>query len=45
VIKRFLPYNTKTRLPKAAGLVRAYLKVRPAWLLLGKQTLLVAVKR
>jgi ubiquinone/menaquinone biosynthesis C-methylase UbiE len=45
VIKRFLPYNTKTRMPKAAGLVRAYLKVRPAWLLLGKQTLLVAEKR
>ncbi len=44
LIKRFLPYTTKARLPTRPGLVRAYLKVRPAWWLLGKQSLLVAEK-
>jgi SAM-dependent methyltransferase len=44
LIKRFLPYTTKARLPTRPTLVRAYLKLRPAWLLLGKQTLLVAEK-
>ena len=44
LIKRFLPYTTKARLPTRPALVRAYLRVRPAWLLLGKQTLLVAEK-
>ena len=44
LIKRFLPYTTKARLPTRPLLVRAYLKVRPAWLLLGKQSLLVAEK-
>ena len=38
---RFLPYTTKSRLPQAPTLVRAYLAVRPAWLLLGRQTLYV----
>jgi SAM-dependent methyltransferase len=41
-IVRFLPYTTKSRLPQARRLVRAYLACRPAWLLLGKQTLLIA---
>ena len=41
-IKRFLPYSTKGRLPVSTTLVRAYLALRPAWWLLGKQTLLVA---
>jgi SAM-dependent methyltransferase len=44
LIKRFLPYTTKGRLPQRAGLVRAYLAFRPAWLLLGKQTLYVGEK-
>jgi hypothetical protein len=44
LIKRFLPYTTKSRLPQQAGLVRAYLAFRPAWLLLGKQTLFVGEK-
>ena len=44
LIKRFLPYTTKARLPTRPALVRAYLKVRPAWWLLGKQSLLVAEK-
>jgi SAM-dependent methyltransferase len=44
LIKRFLPYTTKGRLPQRPGLVRAYLAFRPAWLLLGKQTLYVGEK-
>jgi len=39
MITRFLPFSTKSRLPKHRALVRAYLRFRPAWLLLGKQTL------
>ena len=42
---RFLPYTTKSRLPKAALLVRMYLHLPIAWRLLGKQALVVAVKR
>jgi ubiquinone/menaquinone biosynthesis C-methylase UbiE len=41
LIRRFLPYTTKSRLPQTGWLVRAYLAFRPAWLLLGKQTLYV----
>ena len=41
LITRFIPYSTKGRLPTAAPLVRAYLRFRPAWLLLGRQTLYV----
>ena len=44
LIKRFLPYNTKMRISKNPSLVRAYLRFPPAWLLLGKQSLLVAEK-
>lgn len=44
IITRFLPYTTKTRLPQNRMLVRAYLKARPAWYLLGKQTLYVGEK-
>ncbi len=39
VIRRFLPYSVKGRLPVHPFLVRAYLAFRPAWRLLGKQTL------
>jgi SAM-dependent methyltransferase len=42
VITRFLPYTTKSRLPQAPFLVRAYLAFPPAWRILGKQTLLIA---
>lgn len=45
LITRFLPYSTKGRLPTAPGLVRAYLRFRPAWLLLGRQTLYVGSNR
>jgi ubiquinone/menaquinone biosynthesis C-methylase UbiE len=41
-IVRFLPYTTKSRLPTSPRLVRIYLKCRPAWRLLGKQSFLVA---
>ena len=44
VITRFLPYTTKSRLPKHPLLVRGYLALRPAWLLAGKQTLYVGEK-
>jgi SAM-dependent methyltransferase len=44
VIVRFLPYTTKSRLPRSPRLVRAYLAFRPAWRLLGKQTLYVGAK-
>lgn len=40
---RFLPYTVKdSRFPVRAGLVRAYLRCRPAWRVLGKQMLVVA---
>jgi SAM-dependent methyltransferase len=42
MIPRFLPYTTKSKLPQSPALVRAYLSFRPAWRLLGKQTLMVA---
>lgn len=44
LVTRFLPYSTKGRLPTAPALVRAYLSFRPAWRLLGKQTLYVGVR-
>ncbi len=40
--KRFLPYTSKSKLPKAQWMVKLYLKFPPAQLLLGKQTLVVA---
>jgi hypothetical protein len=42
---RFLPYTTKSRLPRRALLVRAYLLLRPLQWLFGGQTWMVAVKR
>jgi SAM-dependent methyltransferase len=39
---RFLPYTTKSLLPQWSWLVRAYLALRPAQWLLGKQMLVVA---
>jgi SAM-dependent methyltransferase len=41
LVTRFIPYSTKGRLPTAPALVRAYLAFRPAWWLMGKQTLYV----
>ena len=45
LVTRFLPYTTKSRLPKVGSLVRLYLRFPPAWRLMGKQTLLVASRR
>lgn len=45
LITRFLPYSTKGRLPADPRLVRAYLRFRPAWWLMGRQTLLVGEAR
>ncbi|HEY1337236.1 MAG TPA: methyltransferase domain-containing protein [Bryobacteraceae bacterium] len=42
VIPRFLPYTSKSRLPKAPWLVSLYLKTPLAWRLLGGQMLIVA---
>jgi SAM-dependent methyltransferase len=41
VIRRFLPYTTKSRFPKGARLVRAYLAIPVLWRILGKQTLYI----
>ncbi|MDB5353243.1 MAG: class SAM-dependent methyltransferase [Planctomycetota bacterium] len=41
---RFLPYTTKSRLPKWSVLVRAYIRLRPAHWFFGKQMLIVARK-
>jgi 2-polyprenyl-3-methyl-5-hydroxy-6-metoxy-1,4-benzoquinol methylase len=41
LIRRFLPYTTKSRFPQHPRIVRAYLSFPPAWRLLGKQTLYV----
>jgi SAM-dependent methyltransferase len=41
LIRRFLPYSVKGRLPAHRLMVRAYLAFPPAWRLLGKQTLYV----
>lgn len=42
VITRFLPYTTTNRLASHPLFVRAYLRFRPAWRLMGKQTLFIA---
>ena len=43
VVPRFLPYTVKDRrIPHSTRLVRMYLKLRPAWPLLGRQMLVVA---
>jgi SAM-dependent methyltransferase len=42
LITRFLPYTTKSRFPQSGWLVRGYLSFKPAWWLLGRQTLMIA---
>ena len=44
MIPRLLPYTTKSRLPQHPLLVRAYLRFPPAWRVMGKQTLMVAMR-
>jgi SAM-dependent methyltransferase len=41
-IVRFLPYTSKSRLSKSPALVRLYLRLPLAWLLLGKQSFFLA---
>ena len=43
-IGRFLPYSSKSRLPRAPWMVSLYLKLPLAWKILGGQMLLVARK-
>jgi hypothetical protein len=45
LIKRFLPYTTKGRLPVSRTLAAVYLRVPPAWRVFGKQTLYVGSAR
>jgi ubiquinone/menaquinone biosynthesis C-methylase UbiE len=44
VIDRFLPYTMNNATPTADWLIRVYLRVPPAWKLLGKQFFVVAAK-
>ncbi len=44
VVPRFLPYSFRGRLPASERLTALYLRVRPAWRVLGKQFLVVAAK-
>jgi hypothetical protein len=44
VYPRFLPYSFGGRVPTHPALVRAYLRTRPAWSLLGKQFLVIAAR-
>jgi ubiquinone/menaquinone biosynthesis C-methylase UbiE len=41
-IVRFLPYTTKSRLPKGLFLIKAYLKLPLAWRIFGQQSFIVA---
>jgi SAM-dependent methyltransferase len=41
VVVQFLPYTTKSRLPQHPLFVRLYLRFKPAWRLLGGQTLYI----
>ena len=43
-IPRFLPYTTKSRLPKASVLIRLYLAVPLVWRVFGKQFMIIAEK-
>lgn len=43
-IVKFLPYTTQGRLPVKPWLIRLYLRLKPAWRLLGKQSFLVFQK-
>jgi ubiquinone/menaquinone biosynthesis C-methylase UbiE len=45
LIVRFLPYTTKSRLPRSRALVRAYLRTPVLWRVFGKQSLYVGRNR
>lgn len=44
VVPRFLPYTSKSKIPRAVWMVSAYLAFPPAWRVLGGQMLIVARK-
>jgi hypothetical protein len=44
VYPQFVPYSTKSRLPRAIFLIRWYLKIPLLWKIFGKQMLIVARK-
>ena len=44
LIDRFVPLSTTSRLPQSPWLVRAYLRCRPAWRILGRQFVIVGRK-
>jgi ubiquinone/menaquinone biosynthesis C-methylase UbiE len=44
VIPRFLPYTTKSALPKTTFLIKIYLRIPLLWRIFGKQTLVIATK-
>ena len=45
VVPKFLPYTTKSRLPKNPIFLKTYLRIPPLWRLFGKQSLVVATKK
>jgi SAM-dependent methyltransferase len=46
VVPKFLPYTVKDRrFPHSLSLVRAYLRLRPAWRVFGAQMFLVGIRR
>ncbi len=44
VIRRFLPFTTKSRLPRHPVLVRWYLRFPPVWTVMGKQSLYIGTR-
>jgi ubiquinone/menaquinone biosynthesis C-methylase UbiE len=44
VITRFISYTTKSRTPQRPSLVRLYLRFKPMWRFMGKQTLYIGRK-
>jgi SAM-dependent methyltransferase len=42
---RFLPFTTQGRLPNSIGLLKLYLKLRPAWRIFGQQSFFIATPR
>lgn len=44
VIPKFMPFSTKSKIPKHPFLVRLYLAFPPAWKIMGKQFFLQAIK-
>jgi SAM-dependent methyltransferase len=46
VVPRFLPYTIKNQwVPRHGGFVRAYLRLKPAWWIFGRQMFVVGVRR